>query len=72
MKRFTVCLKRAYSWDLWMGLCHHNAPFSLLFSVVCYQAFCHEKECARGNENDCSPAIFFRVINEIRCLGYLQ
>src|SRR5258708_25685362 len=28
LKRFTVCLKRAYSCGLYSGLCHHNAPFS--------------------------------------------
>src|SRR5881275_3212209 len=28
LKRFTVCLKRAYSCGLSIGLCHHNAPFS--------------------------------------------
>ena len=33
---------------------------------------CHEKECASGNGNDCSPTIFFRVITAIRCPGYLQ
>src|SRR5256885_9633390 len=28
LKRFTVCLKRAYLCGLYIGLCHHNAPFS--------------------------------------------
>src|SRR5436309_1066594 len=28
LKRFTVSLKLVCSWGLWIGLCHHNAPFS--------------------------------------------
>jgi hypothetical protein len=49
----------------------HDSRFAQVLGSS-YEVFCHEKECASGNGNDCSPDIFFRVINEIRCPSYLQ
>ena len=49
----------------------HDSRFAPVLSSS-YEGFCHEKECASGNGNDCSPDIFFRVINEIHCPSYLQ
>ena len=55
----------------WFQCAWHDSQFAHVLGSS-YEGSCHEKECASGNGNDCSPDIFFRVINEIHFPSYLQ